>query len=409
MTADRTRLTRQLGASLRLVAGLVARVHHGERGASGIPGAPLLVPTKVYGEAALLLRATDPLPLEPAVASARGLLADALGDALRDAPGVWRAVLAPGERWDHLFPLLLVTGPWSASARALAASDDAPSRAGVPERLERAWLRAVAEDRADAPDLVVGLASASHLDGDLDLLHGDLAEAYAFTHAVLHATDQGRWRLPLGRAVASRARALLASALLADNDDVAAELLWTWPLLGLPADPATEGVRDLLAARVDARGFLPGPTWDPATDLAQGSDPAADRELYRLQTSYHTTLAWGLACAAELSRATTDRERIAGGAADPRALLDGLPGRWAATLSGGPGAQRRTAAPLALAAALRHAAATGDLPRVRELLGWAVEAGLEAEPMVVQAARWLRSIADLAHGPASAGALVNSS
>ncbi len=413
MTPTRARLARQLGASLRSAAGLVARVHHGERGASGITGAPLLVPTKVYGEAALLLRAARGVPSTTtgavAIAPARDLLAEALTNALADAEGVWQAVLAPGGRWDHLFPLLLVPGPWSAPARDLARATGSPSWAGVPERLERAWLRAVSIDGPAAPDHVTALVRASHLAGDLDLLHGNLSEAYAFTHAVLHATDQGRWRVPLESQVAGRARALLATALLADNDDVAAELLWTWPLLGLPTDPAAAAVQDLLATGVDRLGFLPGPTWDPGRDEAQGTASSGDRELYRLQTSYHTTLAWGLTCAAELRRGAVAVDTEPPTAADPLPLLDGLPGRWAAAASSATEAERRAAAPLALAAALRHAAFRGDLPQVQALLGWAVQAGLEAEPMVVQAARWLRSVADTVRASTPSDALVNSS
>ena len=321
----------------------------------------------MYGEAALLLRAarevTSTTAGAVAIAPARDLLAEALTNALADAEGVWQAVLAPGGRWDHLFPLLLVPGPWSAPARDLAMATGSPSWAWRPGAPGARLASGCVHRRPGGPRPRHRLVRASHLTGELDLLHGDLTEAYAFTHAVLHATDQGRWRVPLGSEVAGRARALLATALLADNDDVAAELLWTWPLLGLPTDPAAAAVQDLLATGVDRLGFLPGPTWDPGRDEAQATASSADRELYRLQTSYHTTLAWGLTCAAELRCGAVAVDTEPPTAADPLPLLDGLPGRWAAATSSATEAERRKAAPLALAAALRHAAFRGDLPR----------------------------------------------
>lgn len=394
MTLPSTRPAEQLGQALARTAELVGRVQHGERGAPGLPGAPLLVPSKVYGEAALLLRAADGIR---AVDGAWDALRLALGAALDDAGGLWRAVLAPAERWDHLFPLLLTPGGWSDAARELASSGDTDVLAAVPERLERAWLLAVAQGRRTATPAVNSLLGASRL-ADTDLLHGRLGAAYAFTHALLHGTDQGRWTvdLPERHEVAGAARGLLGAALLTDNDDAVAELLWTWPLLGLPLDPAAASLADRLAERFAARGFLPGPTYDAAVEADL---PAGLRDTYRSQTSYHTTLAWGLTCAALLrSGHDSDPPSVEEPptTVDPRPLLTGLPGRWATELAEAPPDLLSAVAPLVLAAAVRHAAATSDLARTRELLLWALGAGLEHEPVVGQAARWLREAATFA-------------
>lgn len=393
MTDSPARSAAQLAQSLARTTALVGRVHHGDRGVSGLPGAPLLVPTKLYGEAALLFRAAE--GLDP-VRDAREALGEALCTALADPAGLWRSVLRPAERHDQLFPRLLVPGPWSVAATELAAGTTSPETAAVSDRLEHAWLTAVARAHPTAPSSVRALLLASRLE-ETDLLHGQLATAYVFTHGLLHGTDQGRWAVA-GSAAADRwagvARGLLGAALLTDNDDIAAELLWTWPLLGLPLDPGADWVRARLGERFAAFGFLPGPSYDATVEAALEE---STRDAYRSQTSYHTTLVWGLTCAALLRRGESGPPG-AGGRADPLALLAGLPGRWTADLAASPLPEREDMASLALAAALRHAAAGADLAGTRRLVEWAVDEGLEREPVVAHAARWLRSAVAFSRG-----------
>ena len=144
------------------------------------------------------------------------------------------------------------------------------------------------------------MPTGSVLDRGADLLHGELTDAYALTHAVLHATDCGLLQPRNDRpasSVADDAEALLGAALACGNLDVAAELLWTWPMLGLPLSP---GARYALAEldRAEAtHGFLPGPEHDPA--VAAALCPA-DRSTYVIQTSYHTAVAGAVLAAALL-------------------------------------------------------------------------------------------------------------
>ena len=148
---------------------------------------------------------------------------------------------------------------------------------------------------------------------------------------MLHATDCGLLAPRSDRpasSVADDAEALLGAALAGGNLDVAAELLWTWPMLDLPLSP---GARYALAEldRAEAtHGFLPGPAHDPA--VAAPLSPA-DRSTYVIQTSYHTAVA-GAVLAAALLRHAADADRAPAGArpasarrAEPTADADPLP------------------------------------------------------------------------------------
>ena len=50
--------------------------------------------------------------------------------------------------------------------------------------------------------------------------------------------------------------------------DLAAELLWTWPMLGLPWSAAAIFCFALLAEVQDSHGFLPGPGYSARTCAA---------------------------------------------------------------------------------------------------------------------------------------------
>ena len=95
------------------------------------------------------------------------------------------------------------------------------------------------------------------LDRGADVLPRDLRDASALTSAVLHATDTGLATPLLGRdgaAVVADAEALVGAALAAGRLDLAAALLWTWPMLGLPLSAGARYAVEELVREKQAAG-----------------------------------------------------------------------------------------------------------------------------------------------------------
>ncbi|HYN67627.1 MAG TPA: hypothetical protein VES93_12120 [Ornithinibacter sp.] len=408
-------LRRRLAHGLRLGAAGVAAASEGR---PGVGGARPLVPGKVLGETALLCRVAGRLLAdEPSLARHEGLGAAQarLGEALTRALDPQRAALAvaadPRRRTHEAFPFALL-GDLDTGHRAVArhlldlADDDLGDEPDPFDRLELSWLQGLAEGCA-TPDVPTG----SVLRRGADLLHGELTDAYGLTHAVLHATDCGLLPPRLDHpaaVVADEAEALLGAALASDNLDIAAELLWTWPMLG---EPLGAGARYALAEldRAEAtHGFLPGPEHDPA--VAGGLRPA-DRSTYVIQTSYHTGVVGGVLAAALLRSDRPDapaRRRTASGRgaeptadADPLPLLELADGPWADALRARPLAQRTPCTPLVLGAELRTATARRDPARVHHLVSWAAGHDWAHLPSVRQGAALLSRVARATAQPAS--------
>lgn len=407
-------LRRRLAHGLRLgAAGVVAA---GEA-RPGVGGARALVPAKVLGETALLCRVAGRLLADdPALARFEGLGAAQarLGEALTRALDPHRAALAvaadPRCRGREAFSFALL-GDLDTGHRAVArhlldlAGDDLGDEPDPFDRLERSWLQCLAEGCA-SPDVPAG----SVLERGADLLHGELTDAYGLTHAVLHATDCGLLQPRAGRpasSVADDAESLLGAALASGNLDVAAELLWTWPMLDLPLSP---GARYALAEldRAEAtHGFLPGPEHDPAVAGALGP---ADRSTYVIQTSYHTAVAGAVLAAALLRTADGDgrapsrtpasaRRAAPTPDADPLALLGHADGPWADALRGLPLADRVGCTELVIGAELRTSAARRDPARVHQVVAWAADQGWAHLASVRQGAALLSRVARVAGQP----------
>lgn len=412
-------LRRRLAHGLRLGAAGVAAAGEGR---PGLGGARALVRAKVLGETALLCRVAGRLLAdEPSLARLEGLGAAQarLGDALTRSLDPQRAALSvaadPRCAAREAFPFALL-GDLDIEHRAVArhlfdlvADDPADGLGDEPDpfdRLEAVWLRGLARGHV-SPDVPAG----SVLERGADLLHGDLTDAYALTHAVLHASDCGlvcpRTVRPAG-SVAQDAQALLGAALACDNLDVAAELLWTWPMLDLPLSP---GARYALAEldRAEAtHGFLPGPEYDPA--VAAALSPS-DRSTYVIQTSYHTAVAGALLAAALLrsththggapsaSRPASGRRTAPTPDADPLPLLRHADGPWVVALRCRPLGDRIACTELLVGAELRTAAARRDPARVHLVVAWAAEHGWAHLPSVRQAAALLSRVARVAAEP----------
>ncbi len=166
------------------------------------------------------------------------------------------------------------------AARAAQGRELLPHRA-----LERLWLLGLLTGRREftRTDL-----EATVLAREIDLLHGTRDDHYAFTHALMYATDFGRdpdavpadWKPRL----VDQARSALAGALDEDDYDLAGELLLTWPFLRETAGPVESTALMVLCDVADAVGTLPSLT----LALVEGTDrlPAADAVVL---STYHTS------------------------------------------------------------------------------------------------------------------------
>ncbi len=403
-------LRRWLVHGLRLGAAGVAAACEGR---AGVGGARPLVPGTVLAETALLCRVAGRLLAdEPCLARLGGLGAAQarLGEALTRALDPHRAALVvaadPRERVREVLPFALLgdldTGHRAVARRLLDLGFDAGlgDEPDASDRLELAWLHGLAAGCPAAPPLPPG----SVLERGADLLHGELTDAYGLTHAVLHATDTGLAAPRTSRpapAVAADAEALLGAALAAGNLDAASELLWTWPMLGLPLGRGARLALDELGAAEATHGFLPGPEHDPT--VAAGLTPT-DRSTYVIQTSYHTAVAGGILAASLLRGAAPASPRPCGPAgdlaADPLPLLRLADGPWAERLRDAVPAVRAACTPLVLGAELRAAAARRDPARVHHVVAWAAEHGWAHLPSVQQGSALLTRAARAAAEPA---------
>lgn len=419
-------LRRRLARGLRLGAAGVAA---GRPGRAAVGGARPLetstAPSTALGEAALLCRVTGRLLADdPALARLEGLgaaqarLGQVLTRALDARCAGLRIAAHPrtGVREALPFTLLgdLDTEHRTAARHLLVMADTGPGEEpDAAHDLEHAWLRHLAAGSTSAPPLPAG----SVLERGADLLHGEPDDAHGLTRAVLHASDCGLAAVRTTRpaaAVADDAEALLGAALAVGHLDLAAELLWTWPMLGIAL---STGARHALGEldRAEARyGFLPGPLHDPA--VAAGLAPA-ERSAYVIRTSHHTAVAGGVLAAALLRSDLADPLAVGGPsasgcrvapprasgrstpAADPLPLLVLADGPWADALRAAPPDRRAACAPLVLGAELR-AAARKDPARVHHVVAWAAEHGWDQLPSVRQGIALLSAAGHPAAAPA---------
>jgi len=270
--------------------------------------------------------------------------------------------------------------------------------------LECHWLEQIRTGAATRQPIDAELLARTCVALPLDVLGSSTADLYAFTHVVLYASDMGArvapWPRPAGL-LAAEADAALAAALDADNFDLAAELLWTWPMLGRPWGASARFAFELLAAVQDELGFLPGPQYVPQQATMRSE---AQHEDLVLRTSYHATLVMGMLCAASLRRGQgpgTGTDDTAVDVHQLDGLLALLPAsarspRWLARQAALAPAQRCTLAPLVLNVLFRRTASTHDLPRLRLGLEAALAAGLADGPAVAQSLALLRRATALA-------------
>jgi len=232
----------------------------------------------------------------------------------------------------------------------------------------------------------------------MDALGSTRFDIYAFTHAVMYASDLGERVVVLprpSRAVAADADAALAFSLDSNDFDLAGEVMLTWPMLGLVWSPAAIFAFRLLADVEDDVGFLPGSTFDFTRYQALTGD---ERARFALLTSYHTAYVMGFLCALALKRGCAPpttvpparRSRGAGTAVMRLVGTDGPTSCWRKPFSGLAPRQQDSVAPLVLAMLLRRARTKGDLSLIRKALEVALAYDLIDGPAPTQAAALLR-------------------
>ena len=381
--------------------------------------APPLQLEKVRCEASMLLRAALPVAdRDPRLPAALAGLAAALAAPSPESLTV-RLCLRPGIALDLALVHLHLRALGVGDPRLDPLLDDllGASRLRGPERpphreLEQLWLHSLWSGEAE-PESFMRALSASSLAYGFDHLAGSTDDAYAFTHAILYATDNGRRRVSLPRPAAEIARdadAILAIALDAGNHDVAAEVLWTWPMLDLPPTLLATQARALLVQVSQDGGFLPGPGFDPAVHRRLA---LPEREAYGLRTSYHTTLVHGLFLAATLTQQEHPQPCPEGGTGDAADAVLGClrpttrSEAWWVRFAALPAATRDVLAPALVTMALRRAADAADLAAVQVTLCLAAEHQVPETPVMQQARVLLRramTCAELAAAAAAAGA-----
>ena len=265
-------------------------------------------------------------------------------------------------------------------------------------RLEQAWLARLWGAREQPGPDDPALLAESMLCRPMDALGSTRLDVYAFTHALMYATDLGRRRVAVPRplpSVAADAEAALAHSLDADDFDLTAEVLLTWPMLGVAWSPSAAFAFRILADVEDSVGFLPGSRFDRARYLGLSGH---EQSQYALATSYHTAYVMGFLCAAALGpdrappvEVPADESAPGAGAAVLR-LVDrsGPTSCWRGPFAALTPGQQDAVAPLVLAILLRRARKACDLGLVRDALELAVAHDLVAGPAPAQAAALLR-------------------
>jgi len=367
--------------------------------------APLQL-AKVVGESAMLMRVVDFLGAEDAgLRAALDALAARLAPLAR-GEAVIASLCRPGggaieHASAHVFLADLGYGDEAFEHLLGTLLGDAP--AAGPERLpnhelESRWLAEIRSGAVHRGPADAALMDRTCLAWPLDVLGCSTLDLYVFTHVVMYASDMGRRRVLAPRPVSeisAEAEAALAAALDADNLDLAAELLWTWPMLGLPWPAAATFAFEVLAQAQDEHGFLPGPEhaqWRPATPAGAEVDERV------LRTSYHATLVMGMLCGAALGPNGANRAgprkpaRDDGAVDDLLAALPPRPGtpRWQRVLATMARDRRAALASLVLDVWLRRAAAAGDIAQVRDALAAGLARGAGGRPSMRQGLALLR-------------------
>ena len=348
-------------------------------------GDGVVPPGKIVAEAAMLLYSAR--GIEDDQLRAQGaVLATALAPRARDGEAVAGLCLDPGQARDHAIAHILLTRlgfgdePFDRLLnRSLADAGDLGPERLAHRDLEQHWLESVRTGQWLMPPELVATSS---LGRHRDVLGSATFDDYAFTHALLYASDFGAQPPVVAvDAVTADAEALLAASLDGGNLDLSAELLWAWPMLNQPWSNIAGYAFGRLDSACQRYGFLPGRKFDAEVYEGLAGDAA---QTYRLDTSYHSTFVFGFLCAAAITSGRLPERKIDATAAgsELRPLVgDGLVD---------------APAELMLATILRRGRAGSDFALIQAGLEIALRHDLIDGPGVAQAAALLRRIASSA-------------
>jgi hypothetical protein len=366
----------------------------------------VLLREKIVSEAAMLLLCVEPLHgLDARIHHRADALVRLLIPHARDQDVRAAICLDPGLARDHAVAHVILSrlgfpdpGFDELLAKSLDLGPDFGPERLPHRRLEQTWLARLwpilrAPRRHDT-----SLASESPLGHPMDVLGATRLDIYAFTHAVMYATDLGGRAMPRVRkraAVADDAEACLAFSLDTNDFDLTAELLMTWPMLGLPSSAVASFAFSVLAGVEDELGFLPGLAFDRER---YERTPDAERVRFALSTCYHTVFVMGFLCAA-LLRSPAAGSAAAGGVRRRRGAASAMAALitretplscWRGPFESLGPRQQDAVSPLLFAIAVRRARSDGNLAVIRRALESAVDHNLIRGPAVSQAAALLR-------------------
>ena len=369
-------------------------------------GVVRLLREKVVSETAMLLLSVEPLRhRDERIRTRFETIATLLAPQARHDDVVAGICLDPALARDHSIghTILSHLGFRDARVDALLSRSLAMGPSFGPERLphrllEQAWLARLWDVVEPPTRRDSELVADSMLGRPMDVLGSTRLDIYAFTHAMMYASDLGRREiagLRSSAAVAADADAALAFSLDSNDFDLTAEVLMTWPMLGLAWSPAATFAFGILANLQDALGFLPG--------LVSGETryrpfSVEDQSRIAIATSYHTTYVMGFLCAAALTpgreppAAVRPARHARGATAALLSLIrnDTSTPCWVKPLSALAADQRDAVAPLLLSVVLRRARTRGNVKLVQEALEVALAYDLIDGPAPSQAAALLR-------------------
>ena len=360
-----------------------------------------LVLTKVVAESVMLMRCAAALGSEDKnISDIVARLAQAIRPQASNEAILVDMCGAPSRALETATAHILLTDlgyPDPTIERLLAEILNADDSERLPStNLEAYWLHAIWNGSRDV-GLETRLLTRSCLSRPLDALASTPHDIYAFTHAILHGSDMGLHTVQLPRsadAIVSDADAALAVAMDADNYDLAAELLWTWPMLGLTWSPTATFCFHVLAHIEDDLGFLPGPD---ANAIAQAQLTDDERRDYVLHTSYHTTYVMGFLCAAAARSGAMAQARLTKKASDGTAdlllpLLGGRKPAWWPHLLRLESSCRDSLSEFLLAILLRRASAARDYDLLRTGLSVGLDCDISNGPAMRQSVALLRRL-----------------
>jgi hypothetical protein len=307
----------------------------------------------------------------------------------------------------------------SVEAHAAGFRERVPYRIMEQRWIDRVWAGTSGRTAEDAR--ITRNSMLGHSPGALIASREDI---YAFTHALLYASDFGQTTTGLPRpkrVILEDAEVALARCLDMEDYDLAGEVLLAWPLLGSRWSASASLAFRVLARVEDAVGFLPAPT--TRLDRYRSLGRAEDRKRYVLATAYHTAYVMGVLCGMMLrpsgTRAATgwraaraisetDYEKLRDllGRVTPEGLRANDP-HWLADLDILPVRERIALSPLLLTVALQRAALSGDIGRLRDVLELGLRLRIATGPVAGEAVRILRSAALMSASLATSASAAN--